>query len=107
MKPKQLVLRFIQEACANATRPNSSKGRDASGSVRNELIQEMFDGMSTGTARIIIEQEMDHDTEEKFNIEHIENKGRYYMAKIVRPDGSIIQRLLVDKQSGTVQMIGR
>jgi len=31
-------------------------------------------------------------------------KGRYYMAKIVRPDGSTIQRLLVDKQTGSIQM---
>jgi hypothetical protein len=29
------------------------------------------------------------------------------MAKIVRPDGSTIQRLLVDKQTGSVQMAGR
>jgi len=34
-------------------------------------------------------------------------KGRYYMAKIVRPDGSTIQRLLVDKQTGSIQMAVR
>jgi len=42
--------------------------------------------------------------EEKFKIDQLKNKGRYYMAKIVRPDGSTIQRLLVDKQTGSIQM---
>ena len=45
--------------------------------------------------------------EEKFEIDQLKNKGRYYMAKIVRPDGSTIQRLLIDKQTGSVQMVGR
>ena len=73
----------------------------------NEIIREMFDGMSTGTARIIIEREMSREFQEKFNIGQVENQGRYYLAKIVRQDGSIIQRLLVDKQTGNVQMAGR
>ena len=68
---------------------------------------QMFDEMGTGTDRIIIEQEIGHDLEENFNIEHVENKSRYYMANIVRTDGSLIQRLLVDKQIGTVQMVCR
>jgi hypothetical protein len=63
--------------------------------------------MSTGTARIIIEKEVSQAIEEKFKIDQVKNKGRYYMAKIVRPDGSTIQRLLVDKQTGSVQMVGR
>ena len=70
------------------------------------MIQELFDGMSTGTARIIIEREISQAISEKFNINAVENKGRYYVAKIVRPDGSSIQRLLLDKQTGSVQMVG-
>ena len=62
--------------------------------------------MSTGTARIIIEKQVSRQISEKFNISPVENKGRYYVAKIVRPDGSPIQRLLVDKQTGNVQMVG-
>ena len=71
------------------------------------MIQELFDGMSTGTARIIIEREISQAISEKFNINTVENKGRYYVAKIVRHDGSAIQRLLLDKQTGSVQMAGR
>jgi hypothetical protein len=41
------------------------------------------------------------------NISTVENKGRYYIAKIVRPGGSPIQRLLIDKQTDNIQMIGR
>jgi hypothetical protein len=46
-------------------------------------------------------------TSEKFDISPVEKKGRYCVAKIVRTDGSPIQRLLVDKQTGNIQMIGR
>ena len=63
--------------------------------------------MSTGSARIIIECEVSRAISEKFNISPVENKGRYYVAKIVRPDGSSMQRLLLDKQTGSVQMVGR
>ena len=109
MKPKEQILKFIQKAYANA--PQTDASEDSTRSVKhdypNEIIQELFDGMSTGTARIIIEKEVSQAIEEKFKIDQVKNKGRYYMAKIVRPDGSTIQRLLVDKQTGSVQMAGR
>jgi hypothetical protein len=63
--------------------------------------------MSTGAARIIIEQDVGPQISEVYNIGTVENKGRYYIAKIVRPDGSPIQRLLIDKQIGNAQMVGR
>ena len=109
MKPKEQILKFIQKAYANATQTDAPEASTRSGkhAYPNEIIQELFDGMSTGTARIIIEQEVSQAIKEKFNIDQIKNKGRYYMAKIVRPDGSTIQRLLVDKQTGSVQMAGR
>jgi hypothetical protein len=109
MKPKEQILKFIQKAYANAPQPDASEESSRSGKhfSQNEIIRELFDGMSTGTARIVIEQEVSQAIQEKFKIEQVENKGRYYMAKIVRPDGSTIQRLLVDKQTGNVQMAGR
>jgi hypothetical protein len=109
MKPKEQILKFIQKAYANEPQTNASEDSSRSGKhfSQNEIIQELFDGMSTGTARIIIEQEVSRAIKEKFNIDQVKNQGRYYMAKIVRPDGSTIQRLLVDKQTGSVQMAGR
>ena len=108
MKPKEQILKFIQKAYANAPQTDSSEDSSRTGKYfpRNAVIQELFDGMSTGTARIIVEQKVSQAVREKFNIDQVENKGRYYMAKIVRPDGSTIQRLLVDKQTGSVQMAG-
>jgi len=108
MKPKEQILKFIQKAYANAPESDASEGSARSGkhSSQNAIIQELFDGMSTGTARIIIEREASKAFEEKYNIAQVKNKGRYYTAKIVRSDGSTIQRLLVDKQTGSVQMVG-
>ena len=109
MKPKEQILKFIQKAYANAPQTDASEDSSRSGKhfSHNKIIRELFDGMGTGTARIIIEQEVSQAIKEKFNIDQVENKGRYYMAKIVRPDGSTIQQLLVDKQTGRVQMAGR
>ena len=110
MKLKNHILKFIQRAYETGSPTNdASEVEDVAGTPdsQNEIIREMFDGMSTGTARIIIEKEMGRELQEKFNIDQVKNQGRYYLAKIVRHDGSIIQRLLVDKQTGKVQMAGR
>lgn len=109
MKPKEQILKFIQKAYANAPQSDASEDKKISekNTSQNQIIRELFDGMSTGTARIIIEQEVSRQISEAFGISWVENKGRYYIAKIVRPDGSPIQRLLVDKQTGSVQMVGR
>jgi hypothetical protein len=60
------------------------------------------DGMSTATARFIIERNVGEKIGEVFDVKDLKNTGRYYIAKIVRPDGSIIEQLLVDKQNCTV-----
>jgi hypothetical protein len=109
MKPKEQILKFLQRAYKNASESDESNRTTKSEklSSENEIIRELFDGMSTGTARIIIEREVSQAISEKFKIGQVENRGRYYTAKIVRSDGSTIQRLLVDKQSGIVQLVGR
>jgi hypothetical protein len=67
-------------------------GTDSSG-----LFQK--DGMSTATARFIIERNVGEKIGEVFDVTDLKNTGRYYIAKIVRPDGSVIEQLLVDKQN--------
>ena len=57
------------------------------------------DGMSTTTARFIIERKVNERIGEIFDVKDLTNTGRYYIAKIVRPDGSVIEELLVDKQN--------
>ena len=98
MTPKKQILKFIQQAYENNRQSDPAE---------KEVIRELFDGMSTGTARIIIEQDVGPKISEEYNISKVENKGRYYIAKIVRPDGSPIQMLLIDKQTGSIQMVGR
>lgn len=102
MTPKEQILKFIQKAYADAKQSGHPENGAAN---KNSAIKELFDGMSSGTARIIIEREVSQQIAEEFNISPVENKGRYYLAKIVRPDGTQIQRLIVDKQTGSVQMV--
>ena len=72
-----------------------------------QRLQDILDGMGTGTARIIIDREASRRISEDFNLKGLENKGRYYVARVVRPDGSLIDELLVDKQSGRIQFTKR
>jgi hypothetical protein len=60
------------------------------------------DGMSTTTARFVIERNVNERIAEIFDIKDLTNTGRYYIAKIVRPDGSVIEELLVEKQNCAV-----
>ena len=109
MNVKEMIFRFLESAYKDSPDTNETGENKETGdkSSENRVIRELFDGMSTGTARIVIEKELGDTVAEQYNIDRIENQGRYYVAKIIRLDGSPIQRLLVDKQTGTVQLIGR
>jgi len=63
---------------------------------------EFLDGMSTGTARFIIDREISPDFLEKYDIEDLENKGRYYLAKIVNKDGEVTDTVLIDKLNRSI-----
>ena len=73
----------------------------------SQRLQEILDGMGTGTARIIIDREASRRVTETYRLKGLQNKGRYYVARIVRPDGSLIDELLVDKQNGRIQFMKR
>lgn len=106
MKPKQRILEFIQKAYEDVAGAPSSES-DPTTMEERIAVRELFDGMSTGTARIVIEEQIDGHIVEAYHIDTLENKGRYYAARIVRFDGSTIARMLVDKQTGRVQFAGR
>ena len=107
MKPKQKILEFIQKAYEDSAGDRPATESDTMAPDDRLAVRELFDGMSTGTARIIIEEEIDGQVSDDYDIDALENKGRYYVARIVRPDGSAIRRLLVDKQTGEVQFADR
>ncbi|MFZ3046307.1 MAG: hypothetical protein WA151_10365 [Desulfatirhabdiaceae bacterium] len=70
-----------------------------------DLLTQYFDGMGTATARIIIDRHMDDNQWEKYGLKDLKNTGRYYIARIVEKDGTVIDEVLVDKQSGTIQSL--
>lgn len=72
-------------------------GRDA--------LTKYFDGMGTATAKIIINRHIDDNQWEKYGLKDLKNTGRYYIARIVEKDGTIIDEVLIDKQSGTIQSL--
>ena len=83
--------------------PNiSSQDRSNETPEGPEADVEFLDGMSTGTARFILDREVTGDVLEKYEIENLENKGRYYIAKIVGPNGKVIDTVLIDKLNRTV-----
>jgi hypothetical protein len=43
---------------------------------------------------------------EKHDLKGLENRGRYYVARIVRQDGRTTASLLIDKQNGNVGLVG-
>jgi len=65
---------------------------------------EFLDGMSTATARFIIDREIGRDQLEKYDIKDIANKGRYYLAKIIDQDGRITDTVLIDKLSRSIHL---
>ena len=65
----------------------------------------VMDGMGTGTARFVIERKLPDNIGELYRIDGLENKGRYYLAKIIGEDGRVINQLLVDKQNATIHFL--
>jgi hypothetical protein len=61
-----------------------------------------LEGMSSATARIVIERNLPENLKDIYDIKDLQNQGRYYIAKIVEPPGRVVARLLVDKLNGTV-----
>ncbi len=64
-----------------------------------------LDGMGTATARILIDRHIDDNLLEKYGLKDLKNRGRYYIAKIVESDGTLIDEVIIDKQAGTIQSL--
>ena len=60
------------------------------------------DGMSLESAKFAISRCAGNSG---YEIHSIENKGRYYTAKIMDPKGKQVNELLVDKLNGKVQFL--
>ena len=60
------------------------------------------DGMSADSAKFLIGKCANN---RNYKVYGIENKGRYFTAKIQDKNGKIVNELLVDKLNGTVKFI--
>lgn len=107
MNPKKQILEFLKKAQCDGTQSSTVVQPNEGDKVSKdyERIQDIFDGMSTGTARIVIDREVGQRTSEKYDLQGLENKGRYYVAMVVQQDGHTLVTLLIDKQNGNVQFI--
>lgn len=97
MNPKKLVMEFLKKKTKELA--SGEKTQDS------EKLQTIIDGMGAGTAMLVIENQLSGQIGRGKKVEGLENMGRYYVAKIVERDGAIIQRLMVDKQTGIVRFI--
>ena len=70
-----------------------------------DSLTKYFDGMGTATARIIINRHLDDNQWEKYGLKDLKNTGRYYLAQLVERDGTVVDEILIDKQSGTIQSL--
>jgi hypothetical protein len=89
----------------NLQKKEKPQGKPQDGYIKSEGPEpgfEFLDGMSTGTARFIIDREVDPDILKKYDIKELENKGRYYLAKIVNQDGDVAETVLIDKLNRSI-----
>jgi tRNA uridine 5-carbamoylmethylation protein Kti12 len=78
-----------------------STAAGASDSI-DSLQADFLEGMSSATARIVIERNLPENIRDQYDVKELQNQGRYYIAKIVEPPGKVVARLLVDKLNGAV-----
>jgi hypothetical protein len=102
LKDKKIPDDSIDKIVPKEEQNVDAQGRPTETPARSEADVEFLDGMSTGTAKFIIDREVTEDVLEKYEIKDLQNKGRYYLAKIVDSDGRVTDTVLIDKQSRTV-----
>lgn len=97
MNPKKQIMAFL----------NNPQCRHPDDQTCDECqrVQHIIDGMSMGTATLVIGQAVGDQHLEGYEIAELKNRGRYYTARIVGHDGGVIHKLLVDKQTGDVRFI--
>jgi hypothetical protein len=76
-------------------------------SVSEAALTDYLDGMGTATARILINKRLSEKFIEKYDLKDLKNRGRYYSAKIIEPNGKLIDEVLIDKQNGTINSLHR
>jgi hypothetical protein len=102
LKDKKIPDDSIDKVVPKEELDANTQDRHADIPTGSQIDIEFLDGMSTGTARFIIDRKVTGDVLEKYEIKDMENKGRYYLAKIVDPDGKVTDTVLIDKLNRSV-----
>lgn len=79
-----------------------SPGYDRSGRQRYRNNRDM---MTPAVAEDLVHQYMGRKTSQPYQLGKLQDKGSYYAAEINHPDGSRLDRLLVDKETGKIHSI--
>jgi len=97
MNPKKRIMQFLNDP--KCSHPDDKSCDDC------QKVRRIMDGMSMGTAALVIDQAVGEKHMANYAIKDLDNVGRYFTASIVGHDGLIIQKLLVDKQTGDVRFV--
>ena len=84
-----------------------SAGSDISESNGELIIGPGTDGMGRVTAMEAIDRKLRKELMDNYDLIELVNKGRYYTAKAYSKDGSWLNELLIDKQTGNIQVVSR
>ena len=96
-----------KDTMVDNNRQTPAKGTDTGASETDSSLGLSGDGMSTATARLAIDRKVRKKLLEDYDLLELENKGRYYAAKAYIKDGRWLTELLIDKQSGSIQVVNR
>jgi hypothetical protein len=92
----------------NKNKKSKSKARTKiPNNAAEDILTEYLEGMGTATARILINKRLSEKFIKKYGLKDLENKGRYYSAKIIEPNGKLIDEVLIDKQNGVINSLHR
>jgi len=85
----------------------STRNDDSTSEKEETIFKSGRDGMSTATARIVIDRRLRRKIVEDYDLVELADKGRYYAAKAYSKDGQWLNELLIDKQTGNIQVVNR
>ena len=85
----------------------SARFPDTTTERNNGILKSIRDGMSTASARIAIGRKLRKKIMADYDLLELADRGRYYVAKAYSKDGHWLNELLIDKQTGNIQVVNR
>lgn len=89
------------------THKDEKRSQDDPNAKNEEPFEPSREGMSEGTARLAIDKHLKQKLVREHDIRSVENHGHYYVANASNKEGSESYQLLINKQTGEVQIINR